>query len=123
MHAIVAEEAPSDHGREQMKAPAGLEVTTKSVERSSEAIRADVAQRERAEIQKALRLELPVDVGEPIRILFVGSGATEAGCKTAVASRLNRPGMLPFEEPTRSWLYADAIAMATLKVTGARRAA
>jgi hypothetical protein len=38
MHAIVAEEAPSDHGRQQMKAAAGLEVTTKSVERSSEAI-------------------------------------------------------------------------------------
>jgi len=38
MQAIVAEEAPFDHGREQMKAPAGLEVTTKSVERGSEAI-------------------------------------------------------------------------------------
>jgi hypothetical protein len=34
-----------------------------------------------------------VDVGEPMLILFVRSDATEAGCKTAVASRLNRSGM------------------------------
>jgi hypothetical protein len=82
MQAIVGQEAPFDHGREQMRVLAGLEVTTKSVERTAEAIGADIAQREQAEIHKALRLELPVDVGEPMRILFVGSGAPEAGCKS-----------------------------------------
>ncbi|MGA8101818.1 MAG: hypothetical protein WB869_06675, partial [Candidatus Acidiferrales bacterium] len=45
--------------RQQMKVLAGLEVTTKSVERTAEAIGADIAQREQAEIQKALQLELP----------------------------------------------------------------
>jgi len=71
MHALVGQEAPFDHGREQMKVLAGLEVTTKSVERTAEAIGAHIAQREQAEIQKAFQLELPVVVGEPMRILYV----------------------------------------------------
>jgi len=76
MQAMVGQEAPFDHGREQMKVLAGLEVTTKSVERSAEAIGADIAQREQAEIQKALQLELPGVVGEPIRILYVQMDGT-----------------------------------------------
>jgi hypothetical protein len=71
MQAIVGQEAPFDHGREQMKVLAGLEVTTKSVERTAEAIGADIAQREQAETQKALQLELPAVAGEPIRVLYV----------------------------------------------------
>ena len=38
MQALVGEEAPFDHGRQQMKLVADLEVTTKSVERMAEAI-------------------------------------------------------------------------------------
>src|SRR5260370_15747314 len=76
MQAIVGQEAPFDHGREQMRVLAGLEVTTKSVERTAEAIGADIAQREQAEIQKALQLELPVVVGEPMRILYVQMDGT-----------------------------------------------
>jgi len=76
MQAIVGQEAPFDHGREQMKVLAGLEVTTKSVERTAEAIGADIAQREQAEIQNALQLELPVVAGEPIRVLYVQMDGT-----------------------------------------------
>ena len=76
MQGIVGQEAPFDHGREQMKVLAGLEVTTKSVERSAEAIGADIAQREQAEIQKALQLELPVVAGGPIRVLYVQMDGT-----------------------------------------------
>ena len=54
MQALVGQEAPFDQGREQMKVLAGLEVTAKSVERTAEAIGADIAQREQGEIQKAL---------------------------------------------------------------------
>src|ERR1700736_5017818 len=61
---------------DQMKVLAGLEVTTKSVERTAEAIGADIAQREQAEIQKALQLELPVVAGEPIRVLYVQMDGT-----------------------------------------------
>jgi hypothetical protein len=76
MQAIVGQEAPFDQGREQMKVLAGLEVTTKSVERTAEAIGADIAQREQAEIHKARQLELPVVVGEPLRILYVQMDGT-----------------------------------------------
>ena len=76
MQAMVGQEAPFDDGREQMKVLMGLEVTTKSVERTAEAIGADIAQREKAEIQKALQLDLPVIVGEPIRIVYVQMDGT-----------------------------------------------
>jgi hypothetical protein len=64
MHALVGQEAPFDRGREQMQLLAGLQVTTKSVERTAEAIGADI-----------------------------GSGVIEAGCKTVIGSRLKRSGM------------------------------
>jgi hypothetical protein len=76
MQAMVGQEAPFAHGREQMKVLAGLEVTTKSVERTAEAIGADIAQREQAETQKALQLDLPVVAGEPIPFLYVQMDGT-----------------------------------------------
>jgi hypothetical protein len=76
MQAMVGQEAPFDHGRKQMKVLAGLEVTTKSVERTAEAIGADIAQREQTEIHKALQLELPVVAGEPIPVLYVQMDGT-----------------------------------------------
>jgi hypothetical protein len=76
MQAMVGQEAPFAHGREQMKVLAGLEVTTKSVERTAEAIGADIAQREQAETQKALQLDLPVVAGEPIAFLYVQMDGT-----------------------------------------------
>jgi hypothetical protein len=50
MQAVVGQEAPFDHGRQQMKLLAGLEVTTKSVERTAEAIGGNIAAREQEEI-------------------------------------------------------------------------
>jgi hypothetical protein len=90
MQAMVGQEAPFDHGREQMKVLAGLEVTTKCVERTAEALGADVAQREQAEIQKALQLELPLVVGEPIRILYVQMDGT--GVPVVKKETVGRPG-------------------------------
>jgi hypothetical protein len=75
MLALVGQDAPFDHGREQIKALAGVEVTTKSVERTAEAIGADIAQREREEIEKAIQLDLPV-VGKPIPVLYVEMDGT-----------------------------------------------
>src|SRR5437660_5470757 len=54
MLAVVGQAAPFDQGREQMKVLAGLEVTTKAVERTAEAIGADIAGREGKQIQQAL---------------------------------------------------------------------
>src|SRR5215472_11994505 len=54
-----------------MKVVADLEVITKAVERTAEAIGDDIAAREQAEIQRAMQLDLPIIVGEPIPILYV----------------------------------------------------
>lgn len=76
MQALVGQQAPFDHGREQLQLLAGLEVTTKSVERTAEIIGADIAQREQGEIQKALQLDLPVIASEPTPILYVQMDGT-----------------------------------------------
>jgi hypothetical protein len=76
MQALVGQESPFDHGREQMQILAGLEVTAKSVERTAEAIGADIAQREQEEIHKVVQLDLPIIVGEPIPILYVQMDGT-----------------------------------------------
>src|SRR5580693_623385 len=65
-----------DHGRQQMKLLADLEVTTKAVERTAEAIGEDIAQREQQEIQRAMQLELPIIIGEPVPILYVQMDGT-----------------------------------------------
>jgi hypothetical protein len=76
MQALVGQEAPFDHGREQMNVLAGLQVTTKSVERTAEAIGEDIAQREQQQIQRAVQLHLPIEIGEPIPILYVQMDGT-----------------------------------------------
>lgn len=76
MLALVGQQVPFDHGREQMKVLAGLEVTTKAVERTAETIGHDIAQREQQEIQRAVQLDLPIVVGEPIPILYVQMDGT-----------------------------------------------
>ena len=76
MLAVVGAAAPFDHGREQMQVLAGLEVTTKAVERTAEAIGGDIAQGEQREIQRAVQLDLPVVIGNPVRILYVQMDGT-----------------------------------------------
>lgn len=76
MQAVVGQGAAFDHGRQQMKLLAGLEVTTKAVERTAEAIGDHIAAREQEDIQRAMQLDLPVIVGEPIPILYVQMDGT-----------------------------------------------
>ena len=54
-----------------MKLLADLEVTTKAVERTAEAIGADIAAREQEEIRRAVQLELPIVIGQPVPILYM----------------------------------------------------
>jgi len=93
MQALVGQEAPFDQGREQMKILAGLEVTAKSVERTAEAVGAEIAQGEQGEIQKALQLDLPVRVGEPIPILYVQMDGT--GVPVVKKETVGRQGKVP----------------------------
>ena len=76
MDALVGQAAPFEHGRQQLELLAGLEVTTKSVERVAEAIGADLAAQEQVEIQRAVQLDLPIVIGEPIPILYVQMDGT-----------------------------------------------
>jgi hypothetical protein len=76
MQAVVGQQAPFDHGRQQMKLLADLEVTTKAVERTAEAIGEEIAAREQEAIQRAVQLDLPIVVGEPVPILYVQMDAT-----------------------------------------------
>ena len=76
MLGLVGAAAPFDHGREQMKILANLEITTKAVERTAEAIGGDIARGERQEIQQAVQLDLPIIVGKPVPILYVQMDGT-----------------------------------------------
>ena len=70
MQAVVGQETSFDHGRRQLKLLADLEVTTKAVERTAEAIGESIGAREQVEIQRAIQLDLPIGhAGSP----FVGA--------------------------------------------------
>jgi hypothetical protein len=89
-YALLGQEVPFDQGRQQMKVLADLDVTAKSVERTAEAIGADIAQRQQGEIQQALQLDLPVMAGEPIAILYVQMDGT--GVPVVKKETLRRQG-------------------------------
>jgi hypothetical protein len=76
MQAVVGQEGPFDHGRQQMKLLADLEVTTKAVERTAEAIGENIAAHQQEEIQRAVQLDLPIVVGTPVPILYVQMDGT-----------------------------------------------
>jgi hypothetical protein len=76
MQALVGQQAPFEHGREQLKCWLGLDVTTKSVERVPESIGADIARQQQHQIGRAVQLDLPIVVGQPIRILYVQMDGT-----------------------------------------------
>jgi hypothetical protein len=88
--AVVGQEAPFDHGRQQMELLAGLEVTTKAVERTAESIGGDIAAREQEEIQRAMQLDLPIVAGETIPILYVQMDGT--GVPVVKKETVGRPG-------------------------------
>ena len=86
MLAVVGQEAPFDHGRQQMKSLAGLEVTSKAVERTAESIGEDIAAREQRQIQRSMQLDLPMVMGEPVPMLYVlmdGTGVPVVKKETA----------------------------------------
>lgn len=71
MQAMVGQDAPFDQGRQQMALLAGLEVTTKAVERTAEAVGEDIATGEQQEIRRAVQLDLPMVVGDAVPVLYV----------------------------------------------------
>jgi hypothetical protein len=76
MQAVVGQQMPFEGGREQMKLLAGLELTTKSIERSAEAIGDDIAATAQQEMQRAVQLDLPIIIGQPVPILYIEMDGT-----------------------------------------------
>jgi len=76
MMALVGSNGSFAQGREQLEALAGLQVTTKAVERHAEAIGGDIAAGEQAERQRALQLELPTVRGPEIPVLYIEMDGT-----------------------------------------------
>ncbi len=100
MQAVVGQEAPFDRGRQQMKLLAGLEVNAKAVERTAEVIGEDISAQEQQEIQRAMQLDLPMVVGEPVPILYVEMDGT--GVPVVKKETAGRQGKTPGQPaPTR----------------------
>jgi hypothetical protein len=77
MLAVVGSDSSSfQQGRQQMERLAGLVVTAKAVERVAEALGADIAQRQQAQQQQAVQLELPAAVGQSVPVMYVEMNGT-----------------------------------------------
>jgi hypothetical protein len=62
---VVGSDSAFEVGREQLELLAGLQVSTKSVERQAERIGAEIIRLEQAEIQRGLQLDLAMPPGPP----------------------------------------------------------
>ena len=90
MQAAVGQEVPFAHGRRHLKLLADLEVNTKSVERTAEAVGEDIARQEQEEMGRAVQLDLPVVLGEPVPVLYVEMDGT--GVPVVKKETLGRQG-------------------------------
>lgn len=76
MMALVGAEGSFDQGRQQLEQLAGLEVTTKAVERQAEAIGEDIASREQAHLKEAIQWRLPQIQVPQIPFMYVEMDGT-----------------------------------------------
>jgi hypothetical protein len=77
MMAVVGSETSFDNGRQQLLLLAGLEFTTKAVERHAEAIGADIVEREQAKRDRVLQLEFPDILGTAVPVLYIEMDGTQ----------------------------------------------
>ena len=85
MEAVVGSNAPFGQGCEPLKLLAGLDVAAKAIERTAEAIGADIAARQDVEIGRAKQLVLPVVSKQSIPKLYVlmdGTGVPVVAAET-----------------------------------------
>lgn len=88
--AVVGSESSFEQGRQQLALLAGLEVTTKAVERQAEAIGADIAAREQAEIRRAKQLQLAQVCAPAVAVLYIEMDGT--GVPVVAAELAGRAG-------------------------------
>jgi hypothetical protein len=92
MMAIVGSECSFEQGRQQLADLAGLEVTTKAVERQAEAVGQDIADHDQAHIESAVQLELP-EVRNEIPVVYAEMDGT--GIPVVTAETEGRQGKTP----------------------------
>jgi len=90
MLAVVGSESSFEQGRAQLQLLAGLEVTTKAVERHAEAIGADIAARQQSEMRRAKQLELPAVCAPAVPVIYIEMDGT--GVPVVAAERAGRTG-------------------------------
>jgi hypothetical protein len=90
MMAVVGSEGSFEQGRQQLAELAGLEVTTKAVERGAEAIGQDIAQQEQAQLECAIQLQLPQVKAKTGSVLYVEMDGT--GIPVVAAETQGRAG-------------------------------
>jgi len=91
MMAVVGSETSFEHGRQQLELLAGIDVTAKAVERQSEAMGDDIAQKEKLRSTRALQLELPEVLGPAVPILYIEMDGTQVPMvRTALENRAGR---------------------------------
>jgi hypothetical protein len=76
MMALVGSDSSFDRGREQLEVLAGLEITSKSIQRHAEAIGADIAARDAIEIRCAKQLQLPEVCAPAVPVLYIEMDGT-----------------------------------------------
>jgi hypothetical protein len=77
MMAVVGSESSFDGGREQLRLLAGLEVTTKAVERHAEAIGSDIVAREQDKRNRVVQLEFPAILSAAVPVLYIEMDGTQ----------------------------------------------
>jgi len=77
MMAMVGSECSFEGGRQHLEVLAGLEVTSKAVERQSEAIGGDIARRESDQMDRVIQLEFPEILGVAVPVLYIELDGTQ----------------------------------------------
>ncbi len=116
MMAVVGSETSFEQGREQLELLAGLEVTTKAVERQTEALGAEMAAQEQAAIQQGVQLELPEVGGPEIPVLYVEMDGT--GVPVVAAETEGRAGKQSEQASTREVKLGCVFTQTTLDARG-----
>jgi hypothetical protein len=77
MMAVVGSESSFDRSREQLHRLAGLEVTTKAVERHAEAIGSDIVEREQHQRNRVVQLEFRDILGPAVPVMYIEMDGTQ----------------------------------------------
>jgi hypothetical protein len=119
MMAVVGSETSFDQGREQLHLLAGLPVTTKAVERQSEALGAEIAVQEQAAIQQGWQRPLPPLGEAEVPVLYVEMDGT--GVPVVSAETVGRAGKQTAQARTREVKLGCVFTQTTVDARGRPR--